>query len=155
MELAFAVKYDSGNKAFSSLDGYYGTQSFLGITQILLISLNAYINRHIITRATAERGFHLALGTSRPGSWEQIINLVITDPNVLSVVADLGKNALYDLLKWGLWAGVGTPLLLKCNKSKKVVEELRTRNDDLQDKLDEALRRAHQPVKHQGLTYWR
>jgi hypothetical protein len=25
-------------------------------------------------------------------------------------------------------------------------------NDDLQDKLDDALRRAHQPVKHQGLS---
>jgi hypothetical protein len=152
MELAFTVKYESGEMPFASLDGYYGTQSLLGITQILLISVNAYINHDIVTRAPAARGFRLVLGTSRRGSWEQIINLIITDPNVISIVSDLGKNALYDLLKWGLWAGVGTPWLLRCNKSKKIVKELRKQNDDLQDKLDQALRRAHQPVKHQGLS---
>lgn len=115
VELAFSVKYGSGKVPFSSLDGYYGTQSLLGVTQILLISLNVFINRDIITRAPSARGFHLVLGTSRRGSWEQIINLVITDPNVLSSVIDLGKKALYDLLKWGLLAGVGRPILLSYN----------------------------------------
>lgn len=152
VDLTFSVKYGSGEERFSSLDGYYGAQSLLGITQILLISLNAYINRDIITQATSAKGFRLSLGVSRRGSWEQIIHFLITDPHLQSTVEDLGKNALYDLLKWGLCTGVGTTYVLKYNKSKKVVKELRKQNDDLQDKLDEALRRAHLPIKNQGLS---
>ena len=48
--------------------------------------------------------------------------------------------------------GGGLGYIVKHKKSKAIIKELRTQNDDLQDKLDEALRRAHHPVKHQGLT---
>lgn len=126
----------------------------MGISQILMISLNAYINREIITQATSAKGFKLVLGLSKNGSWEQIINFVITDSHVSSLVDGLGTNGLYDLLKWGLGSGVGITSTLKLRKSRNVVKELRRQNDDLQDKLDEALRRAHQPVKHQGLSIY-
>ena len=126
VNLTFSVKYDSGTASFSALDGYYGVQSLLGITQLLLISLNAYVNRRIITRAPSAKGFHLVLGTSKTGSWEQIINLVITDPHVLSIFNGLGNNALYDLLKWGLCIGVGKSIPSICNKAKDVLMQLRT-----------------------------
>jgi hypothetical protein len=55
-------------------------------------------------------------------------------------------------LKWGLGAGLGLPFVLSKRKSRKRVRELERQNDDLQEKLDDALRRAHAPVKHQGLN---
>ena len=100
-DIIFSVKFDSGKSEFSYLDGYYGAQSIMGITQILLISLNAYLNRELITQATSAKGFRLSLGLSKRGSWEQIINLVVTDPSLTSTIEDLGKDAIYDLLKWG------------------------------------------------------
>ena len=152
MDLAFSVRYDSGNKEFTSLDAYYGAQSLIGISQILLISLNAYINREIITQATSAKGFRLSFGLSRTGSWTQDIHFLITDPHTLDVIQDLGKNALYDLLKWGLSTGVGISYIVKHRKASNVIKELRKQNDDLQDKVDEALLRAHYPVKHQGFS---
>src|SRR5438270_13846118 len=80
MELSFLVKYESGKTPFLSLDGYYGSQSVHGLIQVILISLHAYIHREIITRAPSAKGFHLVLGASRRGSWEQIITLAIYRP---------------------------------------------------------------------------
>jgi len=41
MQLGFTVRYKSGMKCFDELDHHYGAQSLFGISQILLISLNA------------------------------------------------------------------------------------------------------------------
>lgn len=152
MDLNFTIKYDSGLKDFDGLDHYYGSQSLFGLSQILLISLNAFFNKDIITQAPSAKGFRLVLGHSRRGSWEQAISLVITDPAVAEAAKDLGKNALYDLLKWSLLSGVGGKCFLKYRKSIKRARELERENDDLQEKLDEALKRVHAPVKYQGLT---
>ncbi|AZN72266.1 hypothetical protein D5400_14150 [Georhizobium profundi] len=151
-EFNFTIKYDSGAKEFDGLDHYYGAQSLFGISQILLIGFHAFFNKDILTQAPSAKGFRLVLGKSKTGSWEQAIQLVITDQTVMQVANDLGKNALYDLLKWVLLTGVGGRYALKYRKSIKRARELERENDDLQEKLDEALRRAHSPVKHQGLN---
>jgi len=150
-KLNFVVRYSSGEKPFDGLDQYSGALSLFGIAQALLISLNAFFNREIITQAPSAKGFRVVLGRSKPGSWEQQLALIITDPTVLEVARDLGKNALYDLLKWALLGGLGVRFVLAHRKSRKRMRELERENDDLHEKLDEALRRAHAPVKHQGL----
>ncbi len=152
MELSFHAKYDTGSKPFEGLDHYYGAQSLLGLSQILLISLNAFFNREIITQAPSAKGFRIVLGKSKMGSWDQYLQLIVTNPEVLQVANDLGKNALYDLLKWALVGGAGIPFALQYRKAKKVARELERLNDDLQEKLDDALKRVHAPVKHQGLS---
>lgn len=152
MELKFVIKYDTGTLPFKGLEHYYGAQSLFGLSQALMISLNAFFNREIITQAPSAHGFKLILGRSRAGSWEQLLSLVITDPVVLEQATALGKDALLELLKWGLGSGLGLPFALKYRKARKRVRELEREQDDLQEKLDEALRRAHSPVKHQGLT---
>jgi hypothetical protein len=154
MELDFTIRYDSGEKQFDGLEHYYGSQSLFGISQVLLISLNAFFNREILTQAPSAHGFKVVMGRSRLGSWEQLLQLVITDPAVLQSAAELGKDALKDLLKWALGAGLGAPFVLSKRKARKRVRELERENDDLQEKLDDALRRAHAPVKHQGLTVY-
>lgn len=152
MQFNFSLKYDDGVKLFQGLDHYYGAQSLFGMSQILLISFNAFFNREIITQAPTAKGFRIVMGTARKGSWEQALQLIITDPEIIAYAEDLGKNALYDLLKWALLSGVGAPLVLNYRKSRKRVRELEREKDDLQEKLDDALKRAHAPVKHQGLT---
>ena len=86
MILNFTIKYDSGSSDFNGLDQYYGSQSLFGISQVLMISLNAFLNREIITQAPSAKGFRLVLGTSKKGSWEQLIQLVVTDPKVVSLM---------------------------------------------------------------------
>jgi hypothetical protein len=152
MQMGFTIKYDSGAKQFNGLEHYYGSQSLFGISQVLLISLNAFFNREIITQAPSARGFKIVMGRSRQGSWEQALTMIITDPDVAIVAADLGKSALQDLIKWALVGGLGIPFALRYRKARKRIRELERENEDIQEKLDEALRRAHAPVKHQGLN---
>jgi hypothetical protein len=150
--MGFTVKYDSGIRKFDGLDHYSGSLSLFGISQMLLISINAFLNREIITQAPSAKGFRIVLGPSRRGSWEQALQLIVTDPTTIATLKDLGKNAVYDLIKWALLGGVGIPFTLSYRKSQRRARELERENDDLQEKLDEALKRAHAPVKQQGLT---
>ena len=154
MDLTFHARYTDGRKQFEGLDAYSGAMSLLGLSQIMLISFNAFYNREILTQAPSASGFRVVLGTSKEGSWDQTIRVLITNPELLSLAADLGKNGLYDLFKYALISGVGGLGFssLTNRKAKKVIRELETAKDDLSEKLDEALKRAHAPVKHQGLT---
>jgi hypothetical protein len=152
MKLTFHIEYDSGEKEFDYLDSYSGSESLSGISRVLLISLNAYFNRESVTHVTSVRGFRIVLGKSRSGSWHQAIDLIVTDPQLLDLIKDLGKNALYDLLKFVFLGGVGIPFVLKHRKAKNLIKKLREEKIDLQEKLDNALKRAHTPVKQQGLT---
>jgi preprotein translocase subunit SecD len=152
MQLNFSVKYDDGRKAFDGLDMYWGAKSLTGVAQALLISIHSFVHKEIILKAPAAKGFRVVLGRSYSGSWDQMLSLVITDTQTLSLVNDLGKAALYDLLKWGLLSGVGVKYALQHRKSKKVIKELRTQVDDLQERLNATMKEVHLPIKNQGLT---
>lgn len=152
MEITFHARYTDGRRRFEGLDHYDGAQSLLGLSQIMLIALNSFLNKEILVQAPSAKGFRLVLGRSKEGSWDQAIHMLITNPDVLAVAEDIGKSGLYDLLKWALLSGVGIRHVVANRKAKKIVRELEQKNEDLHEKLDEALKRVHYPVKHQGLT---
>lgn len=154
MEFTFHAHYDDGRRKFDGLDQYNGAMSLLGLSQILLISLHAFFNKEIITQAPSAKGFRVVLGRGKEGSWDQALHLVITNPDVAETIKDLGKSGLYDLLKWALLGGLGSigGYAVNSKKAKSVIRTLERENDDLHDKLDEALKHGHSPVKHQGLT---
>jgi len=154
VDLTFHARYTDGRNKFEGLDAYSGAMSLLGLSQIMLISFNAFYNREILTQAPSASGFRVVLGTSKEGSWDQTLKVIVTNSQLLSLAADLGKSGLYDLFKYALVSGIGgvgiTGLINR--KAKKVIRELENAKDDLSEKLDEALKRAHAPVKQQGLT---
>lgn len=154
MQFDFHANFTDGRREFEGLDSYNGAQSLLGLSQVFLIAFHAFFNREILTQAPSAKGFRVILGKGKSGSFDQAIHLIVTDPTVIQLATDLGKSGLYDLLKWALLSGVGTLGLtsIKSKKAKKIIRVLERENDDLHEKLDEAIKRAHSPVKHQGLT---
>ena len=154
MELTFHANSTDGRRKFDGLDHYNGAVSLLGLSQIMLIALNAFFNKEILTQAPSAKGFRIVLGKSKYGIWDQALHLLITSKEVLDIAEDLGKSGIYDLLKWSLLSGVGMAggFTVRNRKAKKIIRELEQQNDDLHEKLDEALKRVHSPVKHQGLT---
>lgn len=150
--MSFHIKFTDGKRQFDGLDQYNGAMALLGLSQAFLIALNAFYNKEILTQAPSAKGFRIVLGKSKFGSWDQYFSLIITDPKVLDVAADLGKSGLYDLLKWALTSGIGVAFAAKNRKAKKVIRELEKKNEDLHEKLEESIKRMHSPVKHQGLT---
>lgn len=151
-EYKFNIVFTDGESKFDYLDGYYGSQSLVGISQSLLIAINAFLNRQIITQARAAKGFHLSFETSKRGSLIQQIYLTITDPTLHEVLIALEINGIYDLLKWSILNGVGITYNSTKKSVKGIIKTLRSKNDDLHEKLDDALLRAHQPIKYQGLN---
>lgn len=152
MQLNFSVKYDNENELFDGLDLYWGAKSLTGVAQALLISIHSFVHQEIILQAPAAKGFRVVLGKSYLNSWDQMLTLVITDQETLHLIENLGTQALYDLLKWSLLSGVGIKYTLQKRKAKKVMKELRTQIDDLQERLYSTMKEVHLPIKNQGLT---
>lgn len=152
MQLNFSIKYTKPGVEFEGLDLYWGAKSLTGIAQALLISIHSFVHQEIILQATASKGFRVILGRSYHGSWDQLLTLVVTDADTLKLITDLGKAALYDLLKWSLLSGVGIKYTLQMRKSKKIIRNLRTQVDDLQERLFKTMKDVHLPIKNQGMT---
>ncbi|QDQ87499.1 hypothetical protein FMZ60_07810 [Alcaligenaceae bacterium SJ-26] len=152
MEYTFRIKYDSGSKKFDGLDMYYGSKSLAAFSEFLLLSVHAFLNEEIILQAPSAKGFKMVLEKASHGSYDQIIQMIITDTETVSLMRDLGKNGLYDLLKYMLSGLLGIPFVLKNRKAKKKLKELMRQNEDLHKRLESALMAAHLPVKHQGYS---
>ncbi|BCR30403.1 hypothetical protein KAM448_23420 [Aeromonas caviae] len=152
MEYSFRIKYDTGTREFDGLDMYYGAKSLAAISEFLLLSIHAFLKEEIILQAPAAKGFKMVLQRASIGSYDQIIQMIITDSQTVSLMTDLGKNGLYDLLKYMLCSLLGIPFVLNNRKAKKKLNSLMQQNEDLHKRLESALISAHLPVKHQGYS---
>jgi hypothetical protein len=152
LELTFKITYDSGLQEFSGLDFYYGSNSLAAVSEILLLTLHAGIHEEVIIQAPAAKGFRLVMKKANEGSLEQIIQLLVTDPATVELLADLTKNGVYDLIKYLLCSCLGLPFVIQNRKAKRRLQQITRANEDLHERLERALVRAHLPVKHQGLT---
>lgn len=152
MEYSFRIKYDTGTEEFDGLDMYYGSKSLAAFSEFLLLSVHAFLKEEIILQAPAAKGFKMVLQKASVGSYDQIIQMIITDTQTVSLMADLGKNGLYDLLKYMLSSLLGIPFVLNNRKAKKKLNSLMQQNEDLHKRLESALISAHLPVKHQGYS---
>jgi hypothetical protein len=119
MELMFKVKYDDGRIKFDGLDMYYGSHSLTAISEILLLSLHASIHGEVVVQAPAAKGFRLVLKKSQEGSLEQYIQLLVTDPETISLLTDLTKNGIYDVVKYLLSSCLGILYIIQNRKAKK------------------------------------
>lgn len=152
MELSFRVKYDSGVKEFDGLDMYYGANSLAALSEFLLLSTHAFLKEEILVRAPAAKGFKVVMQRASQGSYDQVIQMIMTDTETVSLLKSLGTNGLYDLLKFMLGGLLGVPWALKNRKAKKKMQAIMQQNDDLHQRLERALIGAHLPVKHQGYS---
>lgn len=152
MELTFRVKYDSGVCGFDGLDMYYGSKSLSAISEFLLLSIHAFIREEIIIQAPSAKGFRMVMQKAHIGSYDQVIQMVFTDPETISLMKDLGTSGLYDLLKYMSSSLLGIPFVLSNRKAKKRLYALMQQNEDLHKRLESALTAAHLPVKNQGYS---
>jgi hypothetical protein len=152
MELTFKIKYDRGERDFEGLDMYYGAHSMAAISEILLLTIHASLRGEVIVQAPAAKGFRLVFKRNHEGSLEQIIHMYVTDTETVSLLTDLTKNGLYDVIKYLLSSCLGLPFVLTNRKAKKRALQLERDKEDLHERLERALLKAHQPIKHQGLS---
>lgn len=152
MELIFRVKYDSGEREFDGPDMYYGSNSLAAIAEIILLSVHSLLHEEVIIQAPSAKGFRVVLGKNNIGLLEQIIRLFVTSTDTQSLLNDLGKNALYDLLKYMLSGCLDIPFMISSSKAKKKLKAIIRERDNLQERLESALIKAHLPIKHQGYS---
>ncbi|WP_313602637.1 DUF7946 domain-containing protein [Comamonas jiangduensis] len=152
MEVNFKIRFADGDKKFDYLDMYQGSKSLEAISEIILLIIHGLAHEEVIIQATAAKGFRLVLKSSKEGSYEQFIQLFINNPEVIQTLTDYGKTAIYDSLKYIISSCLGIPFVLSNRKAKKKIRQLMSQNEDLAERLDNALKRAHAPVKSQGYS---
>lgn len=152
MEINFKIRYADGLKKFDGLDMYPGGKSIEAISEIILLIFHGLIHEEVIIQAPSAKGFRLILKSSKEGSYEQIIQLFADNPEIVKTLGEFGKTAIYDSLKYIISMCLGIPFVLSNRKAKKKIQQLMNQNDDLTERLDRALKRAHAPVKGQGYS---
>jgi len=152
MEFTFKIKYDDGVNTFNGLDMYHGAHSLAAISEILLLTSHAFIHEEVVIRAPAAKGFRVVLKKGNIGSYEQIIQFIVTDSETFNILNDIGTAALYDLLKYLIGGLLGVPYVIKNRKARKKLQSLVQENEELHQRLERALIQAHLPIKHQGYS---
>lgn len=127
---------------------YDGSATLFGLAKTFLISSHFLVNEKVTFHAPAARGVRCFLGTSKPGSWEQIVQIVLDNKEfALGVAGAVSKDILKDFTKVVLTHGIGRPAKAA---TKYVRDLLRRRGSDF-DALKEAtegpLRDAHRTIR--------
>jgi hypothetical protein len=150
--LKLTIKFETPRKGSpTSVDYYVGAKTLLGYSKLLNLTLHYVFNEEIRRKATAVEGFDIELGLSRRGSWEQDLFLHLTTPGTAELVNDLGKDALYDVLKWLFLGMIGIAYHSKNKKAEEKINQLSHDISSLKRTVESALKEAHTSVSNQDI----
>lgn len=141
--LKFKISYQNGVADQHHLDMYDAAISYLGFSKALNITIDAILNKRVKLKGHKNSGFEVYLETSKVGSFEQIVTVVLNNPEVSSIVLGASGSALWDGIKY-VWGG----LLNQYQKEpKKVVwERIEPILGDLHQALESPFQSAHRPI---------
>lgn len=142
------VKFQGGEASRNVIDMYDGSAALFGLAKTFLISSHFLVNERVTFHAPAAKGVRCYMRTSRPGSWEQVVQIALDHKEfALGVAGAVSKDILKDFTKVVLTHGIGRPV----KAATKYVRDLLQRRDADFDALREAtegpLREAHRTIR--------
>ncbi|UWQ08850.1 DUF7946 domain-containing protein [Aliiroseovarius crassostreae] len=149
------VRYLGGSAENNVLPLYDGTTSIQGVGQALQIATHAYLTGEVVSRATAMKGARMFLRPTRPGSYLfEIITLLEAYPATSSAAVAVSAPVFYDFIKTAFSRATGS---LDAEPTAKHLKKVFERKDppplekpadldDLAERLEGSLQRAHRPI---------
>lgn len=143
-EFGLKLRFSGGDADEHRLELYDGTNSFHGFAQALQIATHAYLNREVVSRATALKGATFYLKAPRQGSvLLDIIAVIEKYPATVAVAAPI----FYDFIKYSFSKATGR---LNVEPETPYVSRLSTDDepffDDLAETLEGSLQRGHRAI---------
>ncbi|RWF01771.1 hypothetical protein [Mesorhizobium sp.] len=145
-QFGLKLRFSGGQVEKRGLDLYDGATSFYGFAQALQIVVHAYVNKEVVSRATALRGAEVYFGAPRQGSVIiDIVAFIETYPATLALAAPI----FYDFVKHSFSKAAG---YLTSEPETPQVSKLSTDDepffDELAEALEGSLQRGHRSIDH-------
>lgn len=143
--IKFKLSYQNGAADQHHLDMYDASISYLGFAKALNITVGAILNKQVKVKGNQSGGFKVYLDTSRKGSFEQLITIIIENPSLTASTVLLGASgsALWDGIKYVFGGVVG---VIQPKPPKKIMDRIEPILDDLHQALERPLQEAHRPI---------
>jgi len=151
MELRVAVVYDGGLADTNLLSAYDAGISLAGFARAFAITGHALLYQGVPRRRAARvQGVEVLIAPSRPGSFEQELRVILSDPILalgVNMVASVATAALWDLVKWSWSAAVDKAAEPETDYLKDLINRKEPYLGQLPGALESSLRSAHRPIE--------
>lgn len=149
--IPFKLTFKGGVYDNNVSDLYDGVEALDGFSKMLHISTHAYINEDVIRKATALKGAKIYRSSSKPGSFVEVVNVVLENP-LEAMTAKFVYDGMYDFVKY-----LGGKAIGKINEPKNRRVKKLVRNEpfisSLSDSLRKPIKEMHRPmVKDRTVT---
>ncbi|MDM1244075.1 MULTISPECIES: hypothetical protein [Acinetobacter] len=143
--IKFKLSYQNGTADDHHLDMYDAAISYLGFAKAINITVNAILNKQVKVKGNQSGGFKVYLDTSKKGSFEQFITIIIDNPSLTASTIVLGASgsALWDGIKYVFGGVLG---VIQPKPPKKIMDRIEPILDDLHQALETPLQEAHRPI---------
>lgn len=143
--LKFKISYKNGSADQHHLDMYDAAISYLGFSKALNITIGAILNKQVKIKGNQSGGFKVYLETSKKGSFEQLVTIIIDNPalSASSIILGASGSALWDGIKY-VWGGLLNQVQPK--PQKQIMERIEPILGELQQALEAPLQAAHRPI---------
>jgi len=147
IKITFSIKYHDGDARNGHLDMYDAAASFQGFAKALSITAHALLNEgEIRKKGNRINGAELYIETSKRGSFEQFVTLVVTNGDAIG--ASIAAAAFWDLVKWTWSKTVSKAFDPETPFVKRLVEVERIEPfiGEMEEALEIPLEQAHRPI---------
>lgn len=145
--LKFKISYQNGIADQHHLDMYNAAISYLGFAKALNITIGAILNKQVKVKGNQSGGIQVYLETSKKGSFEQFVTIIIENPALTasSVVLGASGSALWDGIKY-IWGGLLNQV--QPQPPQKIMKRVEPILGELQQALETPLQEAHRPISN-------
>ncbi|MFC7369197.1 hypothetical protein [Vreelandella zhaodongensis] len=144
IDIQFKLTFKGGIYDSNVSDLYDGIEALDGFSKMLHITTHAYINQEVIRKATALKGAKIYRTASRPGSFVEVINVVLEHP-VEAIATKVVYDGLYDFVKYVGAKAIGKAYSPKNRKVKKLVRD-EPFISALNDSVRKPVKEMHRPI---------
>lgn len=123
---------------------YDGIEALDGFSKMLHISTHAFINEKVIRKATALKGARIYRSASRPGSFVEVINVVLEHP-LEAMTAKFIYDGIYDTVKYLGAKAIGKMDVPTNSRVKRLVRD-EPFISSLEDSVLEPVKEMHRPI---------
>lgn len=141
---ALRLRFSGGEADHHRLELYDGTTSLHGFAQAIQIATHAYLNKEVVSRATALKGAKFFIKAPRDGS---LIFDIISEIEKYPALVTIAAPIFYDFLKYSFKIATGA---LNARADTPYVSKLSTKDepffDELGESMEGSLQRAHRAI---------
>jgi hypothetical protein len=147
-QIEIKIRYEGGIADDGVLELYDAGTSISGFARAFAITSHAFLNDGAVRkRAEGAEGAKLYIGSSKHGSFLEVITVVITSEAAKAIGLSIVAAAFWDFVKWSWSKTIGKDTEPETPYVRRLVDQNPELADELAAVLESAMQMAHRPIQ--------